>query len=70
MSTRWIFTPQGQPAYYQTDGHIYTREGCYSYRISDGWWFRVPDGQASYYVSDNWIFTRNGKPAYYYGDND
>ena len=68
METRWIYTPQGQVVYYEEDGHIFTREGKYSFWLDSGWWYRVPDGLASYFVKDDRIYSPNGKAAYFYGE--
>ena len=68
LTTRWIFTEQGKPAYYQATARIYNTEGKYSFWVDEGWWLRVPDGHPSYYISDDWVFTPDGKPVFYYKD--
>jgi hypothetical protein len=67
---RWIYTPQGKPAFFQQDEHVYTPDGRYAYWEDNNWWFRVGDGMASFYMDDDhkWLFTPSGQPAYYYGD--
>ncbi len=66
MNTRWIFTQDGKPAFYNDGGNIYSPKGARVYWVSDTWWFRQGDAYPEYYESDGWVFTRQGRPAFYY----
>lgn len=68
MSTRWIYSQQGHPVFYQTEQHVYTARGEYAFWVSDGWWYNANGGKAAFYVSDGWVFTPTGQAAYYYGE--
>ena len=44
MATRWLYTPDGKPAYY----------------VKGKWLFSHPDGKPEFYMEENWIYTREG----------
>lgn len=67
--TRWIYSTEGSPAYYQDGDYIYSKDGRCEFSVSDGWWFAIKDGKASYYVADDYVYFPNGKPAFYFDTN-
>jgi hypothetical protein len=50
-SDKWLYTPNGRPAYYQQGKYLYTAQGgtC-EYYEQDGWFHEVAGGRAAYYV--------------------
>lgn len=66
-SPRWIFSVNGQPAYYQDGEYVYSKNGTCEFSVSGGWWHPIRGGAPAYYLSENWIFTSDGKPAFYFG---
>jgi len=53
MATRWLYTPDGKPAYYE--------EGK--------WLYSHPDSKPTFYIEKNWVYTREGKPSFLIEDN-
>ena len=53
MATRWLYTPDGKPAYY----------------VKGEWLFSHPDGKPAFYIKENWVYTREGKPTFWIEDN-
>lgn len=66
-STRWIYTHEGRPAFYQEREFIYTTTGQAEYLVRDGWWYEVKGGAARYWTQDNWVYTVQGSAAFFYG---
>jgi hypothetical protein len=68
MSDRWLYTPNGKPAYYQQGKYLYTAQGgtC-EYYEQDGWFYEMAAGKAAYFVQENWVYTAKGQATFYYG---
>jgi hypothetical protein len=68
MTTKWLYTQNGEPAFYQQGEYLYAAsDGDCRFVQKEAWFFEMDSGQALYFQSGEWLFTPDGKPALYYG---
>jgi hypothetical protein len=67
MTTRWVYTSEGEAPYYQDGDYIYSKEGNCRFLVSDGWGHEIRNGKPEFYAADSRVFSADGKPTYYFG---
>jgi hypothetical protein len=67
VTTRWLYSVDGQAKYYQDGDYIYSKNGQCEFSVSNGRWYAIKGGAAEYYVSDNWVHSRDGKAMFHFG---
>src|ERR1019366_5197391 len=67
ITTRWLYSVDGQAKYYQDGDYIYSKNGQCEFSVSNGRWYAIKGGAAEYYVSDNWVHSRDGKAMFHFG---
>ena len=68
--TRWLYTIDGKPAYYQTGKYLYSADKSmceYYYSDDEKYIYPMAGGNAVFYRSDKWVYTMSGKAKFYYG---
>ncbi len=44
MATRWLYSIDGQLAYYQDGDYIYSKDGKCEFSVSGRWWYPIKGG--------------------------
>src|ERR1019366_477553 len=49
ITTRWLYSVDGQAKYYQDGDYIYSKNGQREFSVSNGRWYAIKGGAAEYY---------------------
>jgi hypothetical protein len=64
---RWLYTPQGAPAFYQQGKFLYSAQTNKCEYFEDSGWIYTIDGKPAFFIDNGWLFTVSGASAYFYG---